>query len=94
MWPWSRIKALETELELKQAHLQIAIGTNETLKRRLEQEKSLQALALANARLITKLEPIYGIPETDPKRRAESDAISDAVIKRLLSEHKLSNPHG
>lgn len=42
-------------------------------------------------RLIAKLDPNYGRDELDPAVRAESDRISDAVIRRLIAEHVESN---
>lgn len=43
----------------------------------------------ALGRVIAKLDPNYGIPENDPSRVAESDRIGDAVIAKLLGEHKI-----
>ncbi len=49
---------------------------------------------LAVARIIAKIDPDYVRSEFDLKRRAESDAIGDQVIRKLLSEHRASNPTG
>lgn len=43
-------------------------------------------LALANARLIAKLDPLYGIPEDDPARKAASDELGKAIIAKLKAE--------
>jgi hypothetical protein len=53
---------------------------------------AVQSRALG--RVIAKIDPLIAVPEDDPKspRRAESDAIGDAVIKRLMGEFKASNP--
>lgn len=47
----------------------------------------------AIGRLIAKLDPIYSTSEHDPARRAESDRIGDEVMRKLLAEHKASNPN-
>lgn len=53
-------------------------------------------LAVTNrgiGRLIAKLDPLYAADELNRDRKAESDKIGNAVLSRLMSEHKLSNPH-
>lgn len=43
------------------------------------------------ARLLAKLDPQFNRDELDPVRRAESDAINDQIMRRLISEHVESN---
>lgn len=38
-------------------------------------------------RIIAKLDPMYGRPEQDSARKAESDRLGDQVIERLKAEH-------
>lgn len=49
----------------------------------------LAAIDLHNralARIIAKLDPLYGVPEDDPLRRKESDAISARAKAQLYTE--------
>ena len=39
------------------------------------------------ARLVAKLDPLYGKPENDPERKAASDKLSNEVIAKLRAEH-------
>lgn len=45
----------------------------------------------AIARLIAKLDPLYGIPEDDPERKAASDKLSAQIINKLYADHAASN---
>jgi hypothetical protein len=51
-----------------------------------------RTLSLAIGRLVTVVDPMYATAEDDPARRAASDALGERVIRKLLSEHRLSNP--
>lgn len=42
-------------------------------------------------RLIAKLDPLYAADELDPVRKRQSDEIGSQVIKKLISEHVISN---
>ena len=73
----------------------------EILTRLMEIDRKLEGMTLgyrvsnaAMARLIAKLDPTYGIPEIDPKRKAESDKLGEAVIKRLKAEDEARRKHG
>lgn len=52
----------------------------------------LHVLNRAFGRIIAKIDPLIVVDETDPTRKAASDAIGDAVIARLKGEMRASNP--
>ena len=45
------------------------------------------------AMIIAKLNPLFHIPEDDPRRKADSDKIGDEVIKKLEAEFKAQRQH-
>jgi|HubBroStandDraft_2_1064218.scaffolds.fasta_scaffold166512_2 hypothetical protein len=47
----------------------------------------------ALGRIIAKLDPLYGVDEQDPARRAESDRISRQAMERLEAEAKARAPY-
>lgn len=66
---------------------------------RLDDRKLLNAVQLSvqtsnrlHAAILAKLSPGLAVPEDDPERRAASDRLSDAIIKRIQGEVKASNP--
>jgi len=48
----------------------------------------------ALARMIAKLDPVFGRDELSPKRKAESDKIADDIMNKLLSEHIIAKQAG
>lgn len=54
-------------------------------------EREIQIRDRMLGRIIAKLDPNYIGDEADPLRKAESDRLSDEVIKRLYAEHEASN---
>lgn len=102
IWPWSRsrIRYLEDALATERACIRGLCADYARLETNLHKLQntanlSTQQAAVTNrgvGMLIRTLIPNYGVDETDPTRRAESDRLSDAVVARLLSEHKASNP--
>ncbi len=42
-------------------------------------------------RLLVKLDPLFGVDELDPARKADSDRIGQDIIKKLIGEHVASN---
>lgn len=63
---------------------------NELLKTALKEQRrvldSVEALTLAVGRIIALKEPYFGVSEDDPARKAESDRLGEAVIKRIKDE--------
>jgi hypothetical protein len=59
--------------------------TNRALR---DNAKAIDAHSAALGRIIAKLDPMYGRPEIDDERRADSDAIGREVIEKLLAEAK------
>ena len=57
----------------------------------MEQIKITQ---LAHARIIAKIDPAFNKDMASPEARAQSDKIGEEVLKKLISEHKFSNPNG
>lgn len=51
----------------------------------------VSVINLALGRVIAKIDPNYAIPEDDPTRKAASDALGEAVIKKLQGEDHYSN---
>lgn len=81
------------ELERANANLNRRLADWEDHWKRLEPIFAQgKATNLALARIIAKIDPEYGRSEFDPKRKAESDALGDQIIRKLISEHNLSNP--
>lgn len=91
MWPWSRIKALEDELELTRLERQMWRERFEGQEAFKVYDLRIKSLCLGIGRLIGKLEPLYGIPEDSPERRAASDKLGQDIINRLQAEHKAAN---
>lgn len=52
----------------------------------------LRVQCQALGRIITRIDPQYGRDETDPQRRAESDALGKEVIEKLWAEDAARNP--
>ena len=42
-------------------------------------------------RLLAKLDPLFGVDELDPERKADSDRIGQDIIRKLIAEHVASN---
>jgi hypothetical protein len=40
----------------------------------------------ALARIVAKLDPMFGVDELDPKRKAESNRLADGVLNKLYAE--------
>jgi len=51
----------------------------------------LIASNMGMARIIAKLDPMYGVAYDDPERKAASDKLSQEIIKKLIAEHVISN---
>lgn len=51
---------------------------------------SVQNRALG--KILAKIDPTFLTPEDDPVRKAASDALGDAVIRKLEGEDRYSNP--
>lgn len=45
------------------------------------------------ARLIAKVDAVYGTSEFDPKRKAESDKLGEETLRRLEAEAKARAPY-
>ncbi len=83
------------QLELANANLNRRLADWEDHWKRLEPIFAQGKVTnLAVARIIAKIDPDYIRSEFDPKRRDESDAIGEQAIRKLLSEHRISNPTG
>lgn len=90
MFNWLREKLGFTDLARSLIRLEgiIAMQVDRTEKL----QRQIGAVAPGIGRVIAKIDPMYGRDELDPKRRAESDAIGEAVMKKLLAEHNARNP--
>lgn len=51
----------------------------------------MKVMNRALGRVIAKIDPMFIVPEDDPTRKAASDAAGDAVIRKLIGEHIMSN---
>lgn len=80
-----RLKAIEMQMHQYRGLL----NQNKGLLNQTKNNVGLHDRALG--RIIAKLDPNYGLDELDPRRKAESDALGDAVIKKLKAEHAASN---
>ena len=95
MWNWIR-----TKLGLDRIADELHDMESEIKDFRLSRDALKTAISIHNmalGRIITKIDPMYNAPTTpgDPgyaQRKAESDAIANSVISRLISEYKASNP--
>lgn len=56
-----------------------------------EIKDSIKVTNRALGRAIAKIDPLYGVPEDDPARKAASDKLSDEIIKRMTGEVKASD---
>lgn len=45
------------------------------------------------ARVIAKLDPMFGEDEISPERKAASDKLTEQVMRKLIGEHLASNQH-
>lgn len=54
---------------------------------------SISVHNLALARIITKLDPMYGKDELDPQRRADSNRIADEVLNRIRTENTAASKY-
>jgi hypothetical protein len=70
---WGQLMESYAELVFKVSHL--------------EQTCALQQRALA--RIIGKLDPLYGIPEDDPQRISKDKELADRVIAQLKGEYEV-----
>lgn len=43
--------------------------------------------------ILARINPILGIPEDDPKRRADSDALGEEIIRRLKGEVQVTEKY-
>ncbi len=48
--------------------------------------RELRGISLALGRIVALLDPMFVIPEDHPLRKADSNRLADAVIKKLLAE--------
>lgn len=46
------------------------------------------------ARVISKLDPMFGRDEIDPVRKAESDKLTNDIMQKLIGEHLASRVPG
>jgi hypothetical protein len=81
------------ELEIANANLNDRLERWEEHYRRFEQLAAQNKVTnLAVARIIAKLDPQYARDEMDPQRKRESDDLSNEIIRKLIAEHRASNP--
>lgn len=82
------------ELERANANLNRRLQDWEDYRKRIEPLMVQSKITnLAVARIIAKIDPEYCRSEFDSKRRADSDAIGDQVLRKLLSENRTANHH-
>jgi predicted amidohydrolase YtcJ len=86
------------QIQINQLHKDIdnfnknmAINNRNAHLNLMEQIKITQ---LAHARIIAKIDPAFNKDMASPEARAQSDKIGEEVLKKLISEHKFSNPNG
>ena len=60
----------------------------------LHLKDEIKIIQLAHARIIAKIDPAFNKDMASPEARAQSDKIGEEVLKKLISEHKFSNPNG
>lgn len=79
-----RIATLLEELQVTKGEL----AEERNYCRRLVERAAddIRPLILALGRMIAQKDKYFVMDELDPARKAESDAIGEAVIKRLMSE--------
>jgi hypothetical protein len=67
-------------------------GQYGNIERRLEHiENRVTAITPGLARIIAKLDPMYGRSEFDPDRIAESNKLEKEILDKLWAEHVASN---
>jgi hypothetical protein len=77
-------------IDLILAHLQDI----DKVPKKLDQlSDQLGAYSLGVGRIIAKIDPKYGLSEFDPDRIAESKALEEQIMARLLGEHKAQQHH-
>jgi len=54
----------------------------------------LQVHNLALGRIIAKLDPLFGVPEDDPARKAASNKLSNDIIAKLKAEQSVRDYYG
>ena len=70
---------------------------NEHAQLHAKVKKALNEISIHNralARFIAKLDPMFAEDDMSPERKAASDKITDAVIRKLIGEHLASRPAG
>ena len=78
------------DIESKMDYIIRSQQTSDNIARQIEQAIALHNAALA--RIIAKLDPLYGIPEDDPRRKAASDEIGNTIIAKLRGEIEARKP--
>lgn len=79
---------VDTAAKLGAANATIEYMNQELHRERIFCKNKVEATLAGIGRIIARLEPIYGKDELDPARKAESDKLGEAVIKRLEAENK------
>ena len=77
-----------TDITSKQSTLDIKIDQALTKINAVQSSNTVANRAMA--RIIAKLDPLFPRDEISPERKAESDKITEMVMKKLIGEHLAS----
>ncbi len=80
-----------TEIQEDQSMILRAVTTNiDSLRKRLGTTESVMRIYVSGiGRVIAVLDPNFGIPEDDPRRKADSDRMGNDIIKKLKAEDEI-----